>query len=156
MLADQTYDSYEALSRWLREQGYKISRNSLHKYGRRVQERVERAKERIEEKRLMILSLPKELDKQAAAVISMVFSELGDVMTLISNAGSEIDLEMRMRLITQAARAAAELTRACVEQKKLAEEVRAKIDEIAGVAQKAGKQIDLATLETIKDGVYGF
>lgn len=46
-------------------------------------------------------------------------------------------------------------SRASIGQKKWADEVRAKIDEIARVARNAGKALDAETLRTIKEGLYG-
>lgn len=52
-------------------------------------------------------------------------------------------------------RAIAEASRASIGQKRWADEVRAKLEEVERVAQKAGRQLDAETLRLVKEGLYG-
>ena len=60
-----------------------------------------------------------------------------------------------MKVLAAAARAIAEASRASIGQKRWADEVRAKLEEVERVAQKAGRQLDAETLRLVKEGLYG-
>ncbi|MCX8016644.1 MAG: DUF3486 family protein [Rhodocyclaceae bacterium] len=154
LLADRTHGGYEALSAWLRELGYEISKSSLHRYDARLQRVMASIKASAEAARLLAQTAPDEADEHSAAVIRLVQSSLFEAMLKVREA-EDADPAEQVKLLSSAARAIAEASRASIGQKRWAEEVREKINEIARAAQKAGKKIDLATLETIKDGMYG-
>jgi hypothetical protein len=155
LLADRAHGGYEALSTWLTEQGYTISKSSLHRYDQRVQAVMNRIRASTEAARLLAQAAPDEADEHSAAVLRMVQSALFDAMARVTEAAEEADPERQVKVLAQAARAIAEASRASIGQKKWADEVRAKIDEIARAAQKSGKRIDKDTLKTITEGLYG-
>lgn len=85
----------------------------------------------------------------------MVQSALFDALSRVTEAAEATDPAEQVKVLAQAARAIAEASRASIGQKKWADEVRAKIDEIARVARNAGKTLDAETLRTIREGLYG-
>ncbi|TXF11915.1 DUF3486 family protein [Pelomicrobium methylotrophicum] len=156
LLADRSHDGYAALAAWLSEQGYTISKSSLHRYDEgRVQKVMEKVRATMEAARLMTAASPDEADEHSAAVIRMVQSQLFAAMMQVTEAEGEIDPETRMKLLTQAARAIAEASRASIGQKKWADEVRARLDAIEQQAEKTGKRLDAETLMRIREGLYG-
>ncbi|WP_259302619.1 DUF3486 family protein [Thermomonas sp. S9] len=58
-------------------------------------------------------------------------------------------------MLSLAARAIAEASRASIGQKKWADEVRLRLDEVERVAQKSGKRLDAETFKTIREWLYG-
>lgn len=155
-LADRSHDGYQALAAWLAEHGYTIGKSSLHRYDEsRVQKVMDKVRATMEAARMMAQVSPDDADEHSAAVIRMVQSQLFTAMMQVTEAEGEIDPEARMKMLTQAARAIAEASRASIGQKKWAEEVRARLDAIEQAAAKAGRALDGATLEEIRKGLYG-
>jgi hypothetical protein len=155
LLADRTHGGYEALSEWLREQGYSISKSSLHRYDQRVQAVMLRIKASTEAARLIAQAAPDEADEHSAAVLRMVQSALFDALSRVAESSEEVDPAEQVKVLAQAARAIAEASRASIGQKKWADEVRLRLDEIERQAGKAGKRLDAETLRTIREGLYG-
>lgn len=155
LLADRAHGGYEALAAWLREQGWEISKSSLHRYDQRVQAVMSRIKASTEAARLLAQSAPDDADEHSAAVLRIVQSALFDALTRVSEASDEADPAEQVKVLSRAARAIAEASRASIGQKKWADEVRARIEEVERFAQKSGKRLDAATLEEIKRGLYG-
>ncbi|MEW5790021.1 MAG: phage protein Gp27 family protein [Pseudomonadota bacterium] len=155
LLADRTHGGYEALAAWLAEHGYAISKSAIHRYDQRVQAVMSRIKASTEAARLLAQAAPDEADEHSAAVLRMVQSALFDAMARVTEAAEEADPERQVKVLSAAARAIAEASRASIGQKKWAEEVRAKLDAIEQAAAKAGRMLDGATLEEIRRGLYG-
>lgn len=155
LLADRAHGGYEALAAWLKEQGFEISKSSLHRYDQRVQAVMLRIKASTEAARLIAQASPDEADEHSAAVLRMVQSALFDALSRVTEAAEEADPAEQVKVLAQAARAIAEASRASIGQKKWADEVRAKIDEVERVARNAGKTLDAETLRTIREGLYG-
>ncbi len=155
LLADRAHGGYEALAAWLAGQGYQIGKSSLHRYDTRVQAVMSRIKASTEAARLLAQAAPDEADEHSAAVLRIVQSALFDALTRVSEASEEADPAEQVKVLSQAARAISEASRASIGQKKWADEVRARIEEVERVAQKSGKRLDAATLEEIKRGLYG-
>lgn len=155
ILADRAHGGYEALADWLKEQGYQISKSSLHRYDQRVQAVMSRIKASTEAARLLAQAAPDEADEHSAAVLRMVQSALFDAMTRVAEASETADPEQQVKVLSLAARAIAEASRASIGQKRWADEVRARIDEVERAAQKAGRTLDAETLRAVKEGLYG-
>jgi len=155
LLLDKTHGGYEALSAWLAKQGYQISKSSVHRFDARLQETMERVKASAEAARLIVQNFPDLADEHSAAVIRMVQSQLFDALLKVGEAEAEADPAERIKLLSQAARAIAEASRASITQKRWQDEVRAKLDEIERAAGRAGKTLDAETLKAVREGLYG-
>lgn len=155
LLADRAHGGYEALAAWLKEQGYQISKSAVHRYDQRVQAVMSRIKASTEAARLLAQAAPDEADEHSAAVLRMVQSALFDAMTRVAEASEEADPAEQVKVLSQAARAIAEASRASIGQKKWADEVRAKLDDVERAAQKAGRTLDAETLRVVKEVLYG-
>ncbi len=156
LLADRSHDGYEALAAWLAEHGYTISKSSLHRYDQRVQRVMERIRASAEAARLLVLAAPDEADEHSAAVLRMVQSALFDAMARVTEAAEEeVDPAEQVKLLSQAARAVADASRASIGQKRWAEEVKTRLDAIEREAGKAGRTLDAETLKAVREGLYG-
>ncbi len=155
LLADRAHGGYEALAEWLRAQGYEIGKSSLHRYDRRVQAVMSRIKASTEAARLLAQAAPDEADEHSAAVLRIVQSSLFDALTRVAEASEEADPAEQVKVLSQAARAIAEASRASIGQKKWADEVREKLDALERVASKAGKRLDAETLKAVRKELYG-
>jgi len=158
-LVAQQFSGYVDLSTWLSEQGYEISKSAIHRHGQKVQQRINRIQASTEAAKLIAEAAPDQEDARSGAVIALVQSELFDAMLDLEQADDEDDPAARIKLLSQAARAIAEASRASVSQKRWSEEVRNK--DAARLAQmeqaaKGGKSgLDAATLRRVREEIYG-
>ena len=60
-----------------------------------------------------------------------------------------------MKILSQAARAIAEASRASIGQKKWADEVKQKLDALEAVSGKGDKRLDADTLKAVREALYG-
>lgn len=155
LLLDKTHGGYEALAAWLSEQGYQIGKSSLHRHDQRLHAAMGRIRAAAEAAVILNRAAPDEADEQSAATIRLVQASLFEAMTGLAEATEEDDLEKRIKLLSAAARAVAEASRASITQKRWQDEVRAKLDEIERAAGRAGKTLDAETLRVVKEGLYG-
>ncbi len=154
LLADRTHGGYVALSQWLKEQGYEISHAAVHRYDQRVQRVMERIRASTEAARLIAQTSPDEADEHSAAVIRMVQSALFDAMTALSETDEQAPAD-KVKVLSQAARAIAEASRASIAQKRWQDEVRERLDAIEREAGKAGRTLDAETLKAVREALYG-
>lgn len=154
LLVDRSHDGYAALAAWLAEQGYEISKSSLHRADQRIQRVMAQIKASAEAARLLAQAAPDEADEHSAAVIRMVQSALFDAMLKVREA-EDADPAEQVKLLSAAARAIAEASRASIGQKKWAEEVKTKLDAIEREAGRAGRTLDAETLKAVREGLYG-
>lgn len=132
-LSEAGFSGYDQLAEWLTEQGYQISRSAVHRYGQRLERRMETIRASTEAARQIANIAPDDEDERSAAVISMVQSELFEAMLALEEA-QDADAGERVALLSKAGRAIAEVSRASVNQKKYAAEVRRQTQEEAAEA----------------------
>lgn len=154
LLLDKTHGGYMALSAWLKDQGFEISHAAVHRYDQRLQTVMARIKASTEAARLIAQSAPDEADEHSAAVLRMVQSSLFEAMTRVTEA-QDADPADQVKILSQAARAIAEASRASIGQKKWADEVKTKLDAIEREAGRAGRTLDAETLRAVREGLYG-
>jgi len=153
------FHGYDGMAAWLQEQGYQISRSAVHRHGQKVQQRINRIQASTEAAKLIAEAAPDQEDARSAAVTALVQSELFDAMLALEQADQEDDPGARIKLLSQAGRAIAEVSRASITQKRWADEVRSKdAARLAKMEQdaKGGKTgLDAATLRRVREEIYG-
>jgi len=154
VLVDKTHGGYLALAAWLGEHGFEISHASVHRYDQRLQRVMGRIRAAAEAAVILNRAAPDEADEQSAATIRMVQSSLFEAMTQIAEA-DDADPAEQVKLLSTAARAVAEASRASIGNKRWQEEVRSRLDQAESVAQKAGKRLDPETLKAVREALYG-
>jgi hypothetical protein len=153
-LAEGNFAGYEALAAELRARGYDVSRSSVHRYGQRLERKLAAIRASTEAARQIAAAAPDDADLRSAAVISLVQSDLFDALLALQEAETAEPGE-RVKLLASAARAIAEASRASVGQKRWAEEVRTRLDELERAAGKAGRRLDAETLRAVREQLYG-
>lgn len=155
LLLDKAHGGYMALSAWLKEQGFEISHAAVHRYDQRLQNVMSRIKASTEAARLIAQAAPDEADEHSAAVLRMVQSSLFEAMTRVTEA-DDADPADQVKLLSQAARAIADASRASIGQKKWADEVKQKLDALEAVSGHQGeKRLDAETLKVVREALYG-
>lgn len=144
-LIKRDFSGYVELEELLAERGYSIGKSIIHRHGEKLERRVEAIKASTEAARLISSAAPDEEDALTGSVISMIQSDTFEVLLALQEAG-EADAKERLNLLNKAARAASDLARASITQKRWSSEVKAKlnaakqraIQEVEQVAQRAG------------------
>lgn len=153
-LAEGNFAGYEALAAELRARGYDVSRSSVHRYGQRLERKLAAIRASTEAARQIAAAAPDDADLRSAAVISLVQSDLFDALLALQEAETAEPGE-RVKLLAAAARAVAEASRASIGQKRWADEVRARLDELERQAAKADRRLDAETLRAVREQLYG-
>lgn len=155
----RNFKDYDGLVAWAAGFGLEISRSAAHRYGSQIKRKLAAVKASTEAARLIAEAAPDDADLRSAAVISLVQSELFDLMVSLQEAGEADDPQQRVALMAKAARGVADLSRASVSQKKWAEQVKARVgaalDRLEYQDYQTARQLDHATLKAVREQVYG-
>lgn len=154
VLADGDHDGYKALAAELRARGVEISHAAVHRYDQKVQRSMAAIRASTEAARLIAEAAPDDLDQRSAAVISLVQSQLFDAMLRLQEAEQTDDSGERLKLLSAAARAIADVSRSSIGQKRFADEARKRLDALV-THPKADKRLDAATLAAVREALYG-
>lgn len=149
-LVENGFSDYVALSEWITEKGYAISKTSLHRFGSDLEAQFEAAmqdaRRSIELARAMRASGNADDD---GTLLDAASSVLQDQLLRISLALRTVDVDPAeaVKLVSQASRALADLGRMTVTNKKFQAEVRAQlVVKTAEAAQKAEKIVNQSGL----------
>jgi hypothetical protein len=157
-LAEGNFSGYDLLSGALQERGYGISRASVHRYGQRLERRLAAIRASTEAARAIAEAAPDDADHRSAAVISLVQSELFEMLLKVEES-QDTPPEERVALLSSASRSIAELARASIAQKRHAETVRsrdeAKLKALEADARGGRKGLDAETLRLVRETLYG-
>lgn len=142
------FADYEGLATLLAERGYEISRAVLGQHGLALKRKLAAIRTSTEAAQLIASAAPDSADHRSEAVMSLVQNDLFEVLVNLQEADEETDAFERLGMLSKAAKAIAELSRASVNQKKWAEEVKTKAESAAQavekIAHKSGLSADAA------------
>ncbi len=125
--------------RILAEHGVKVDHSTLHRYGEKLERKLAAIRASTEAARSIAEAAPDDADLRSSAVISLVQTEIFDVLVNLQEASDEdVDNVTRVKLLSQAAKNIATLSRASVNQKKWQVEVRSR-------AAVAAERVDALT-----------
>lgn len=157
-LAEGNFSGYEQLEQLLTDKGYTIGKSSIHRYGQQLEQRLLAVKTSTEAARAIADAAPDEADLRSAAVMSLVQTDIFNVMVALQEAGTA-DPEARLGLMGKAARSIAELSRASVNQKKwetaTREKIAAKMAALESEAAAGRGNLDAETLRRVREEIYG-
>lgn len=155
-LAEKNFSGYEQLEQELARRGYSIGKSSIHRYGANLERKLSAIKASTEAARMIAASAPDDADQRSAAVISLIQTEVFDVLVALQDL-ADADPMKRAKLLSTVARNVATLSRASVNQKKHELEIRGKTqaaaDRVARLAKKGG--LSGATVDSIKREILG-
>jgi hypothetical protein len=124
-LVKRAFSDYEALARWLAEQGFQIGKSTVGRYGQKLERKLDAIRASTEAARSIAAAAPDDADLRSAAVMSLVQTEIFDVLVNLQEASDEdVDQVTRVKLLSHAAKNIATLSRASVNQKKWSIEIR--------------------------------
>lgn len=155
-LIKRGFNGYDALQKWLAGLGIAIGKSSIHRYGVQLERKLAAIKASTEAAKLIAAEAPDDADQRSGAVISMIQTEVFDVLVALQELAGADPLK-RAKLLSTLAKNVATLSRASVHQKRHEIEIRAKAesaaDRVARLAKKGG--LSGATVETIKREILG-
>jgi hypothetical protein len=156
-LAEGNFSGYESLAAALKERGFSIGKSSIHRYGERLEQKLEAIKASTHAATMIAKAAPDDADLRSAAIISLVQTDTFNTLVQLREAAEEPDPAKRIKLLSAVAGNIAKLSRASVNQKKHEIETRGKAeaaaDRVARLAKKGG--LSAPTVETIKREILG-
>lgn len=144
-LAANNFAGYEQLEEELRERGYSVGKSSIHRYGSNLEKKLGAIKASTEAARMIANSAPDDADERSGAVISMLQTEIFEMLVGLQEAEGAADPMARAKILSALAKNVATFTRASIGQKKHAIEFRAKAMAAADAAEKIGKKGGLSS-----------
>lgn len=157
-LVKRAFSDYEALAVWLAGQGFQIGKSTVGRYGQKLERKLEAIRASTEAARSIAEAAPDDADLRSAAVMSLVQTEIFDVLVNLQEASDEdVDQVTRVKLLSHAAKNIATLSRASVNQKKWSLEVRGRASAVADEVTKAARQAGMSaeTAETWRKKILG-
>ncbi|PIQ25403.1 hypothetical protein COW20_15185 [bacterium (Candidatus Blackallbacteria) CG13_big_fil_rev_8_21_14_2_50_49_14] len=156
-LIDRGFSGYKELEALMKDKGFDISHAAIHRHGQKLERRLSAIKASTEAARMIAQSAPDDADHRSAAVISLVQTELFEALLNLQDA-EDADPGERVKLLSGAARAISEASRASVSQKRWEDEVKSKLSALEAQAQeqtKGKKRLDPETLRAVREALYG-
>lgn len=124
------FSDYTALSEWLKEQGFEISRSAVHRYGREFEERLSAIKVATEQAQAIAEAAADDAGSMNDALVRLCQEKAFQVLVKMTDLDPEkVDIN-RMGIMI------ARLTRASVTQKKWMAEVKEKVVRTADDVEK--------------------
>jgi hypothetical protein len=151
------FSGYVALAEWLETKGYEISKSAVHRYGQQLERKMAAIKASTQAAKAIAEAAPDDEDSRSAAVISLVQTGLFDAMVTLQEA-SEAPPAEQLRLLSRAAIAIADVSRASISNKKWAAEIKGKVQGKFEALEKeaaTGKGLDAETLRRVREEIYG-
>jgi hypothetical protein len=143
------FSGYLDLEKWLREEGFEISKSAIHRYGRKFKGQVETIRIATEQARVIAAECDDEND-MADALSRLAQQKLFQVLVELEDIPEDIELPKLVSAI-------ATLNRSSVNLKKYRYDVKAKIKlaskEIENIGIRSG--IEESVMEQIKNSMLG-
>ena len=146
-LIRRNFTDYDGLVNWLADNGFELSRSAAYRHATKLKRRIQAVRNSTEAARMIAEAAPDDSDLRSAAVISLVQSELFDVMVSLQDL-DEAEPAERVCLLKEAAKSVLDMTRASTLQKEWQQKHTARIRQ----ESRAEAAEELAT-ELKNDGI---
>lgn len=131
------FSNYESLSAWLNEQGFEISKSSLHRWGSSFEERVEALRLATQQARAIVQASPDDAGDMTEALMRLMQERLFSALV-------EMNVDPAKLNLGAVAKALAPIARASIAQKKYASEVRERAAAAADAVEKLARSNGLS------------
>ena len=125
------FSDYRGLTQWLLRQGYRISEDSLWRYGKKLQQRIAAMELAVRQARAAAEVAPGRADEIRQAVMRLIE---GKILAALS----EIE-ELPPQAVVRLAHAVADMARAALSQQRRADQVTRGVDELQRAAPQPEK-----------------
>lgn len=144
------FRGYEELETWLRELNYSIGKSSIHRYGSKLEERMDQLKRSTDQAKALVAASPDDAGDTSQAVLRLMQEKIFTCLM-------EMEVDPDDQSLGGLAKALAPLVRANIAQQKYASEVREKArdaaDAVDRLARKGGLEPD--TVDAIRKQILG-
>ena len=161
-IANRNFKDYSGLSDWCKSHGWSIERGALWTRGSKLKKQLQNVKNATQVAKMYVDVSADDAGALSEATLSLVQSGLFEVLSSLDEADEATDQAARIELLGKAARAAADVGRASISQKKWRLEGNEKLQktfaklEAEAVSGKVGsRKLDVATLKAIREETYG-
>lgn len=158
-LEDSGFQDYQQLTDWLTKLGYEISKSSVHRFGKKHEQKMQAVSLSTQAAIYMAERNPDDAGALSSSVMSMIQSEFFNALVKLQgiNDDPNIDPMERMQALAKLGKGISELSKATVNQKKHQIEVRDKAqaaaDKVEQIANKGGLTGD--TVQEIRKAILG-
>lgn len=144
------FSDYQALSDWLTEQGFEISKSSLHRWGTTFEDKCAGLKMATQQARAIVEASPDDEGAMSEALMRLMQEKLFGALLAMEVDPEKVNLG-------SLAKALAPIARASIAQKKYANEVRGRAQAAAAAVDAAVKTGGLSaeTAKSLRDQVLG-
>jgi hypothetical protein len=144
------FGGYVQLSDWLAEQGLEISKSSLQRYGSQFEKKLGALRVASQQAKAIAEAVGDDQNAMGEALVNLAQEKAFQVLM-------DMDIDAETQDFSKLTRSIAELNRAAVQQKKFAEEVRAKVEaKFKSLEEGAtAKGLDAETLNRVRQEIYG-
>lgn len=126
------FSGYRELAQWLTDQGFEISKSSLHSWGQDFEDRVGALKRITAQARAIVAESPDDDGAVNEALIRLTQERVFSLMM-------DLELDLGPTQLAKVTKAVADLSRASVSQKRLMAEVRKRDSDNLDAAVAAGE-----------------
>ncbi|MGD1907387.1 MAG: DUF3486 family protein [Leptolyngbyaceae cyanobacterium] len=124
-LLNSGFGDYEALSKWLDDQGFEISKSTLHRYGQGFEERLSALRVATQQAQAVAETVGDDENALGDSLVRLAQEKLFSLLLKVD----QIDVENLD--LPKMARAIADLNRSAVQQKKWQLELRKQVADVA-------------------------
>ncbi|WP_019672295.1 DUF3486 family protein [Psychrobacter lutiphocae] len=150
-LEDSGFRNYQELTDWLTEMGYEISKSSVHRFGKKHEQKIQAVSLSTQAAIHMAERNPDDAGALSSTVITMMQSEFFNALVRLQSLDDDnVSPMQRMTALSKISKGIAELSKASVNQKKWQVEVREKTkiaaDEVQDIVKSGGLSDETADL----------
>jgi len=142
-LMRRNFSDYDGLVSWLKTNGFELSRSTAYRHGSALKKRLNNLRNATDASILIAKAAPDDEDLRSAAVISMVQSDLFDLMVKLQELDATDDPAERVGLLKETARAVLDMTKASLMQKQWSDKIKSKLQIAAKEAHTIAKAAGL-------------
>ncbi len=139
-LVEGNFTQYALLESELAKHGYKIHQSSIKRYGLKLERKLAALKTGTEAATAIAEATRDDAGQSSAAIISLLESEMFDVLVALPEAKQDDDPTERLKLLGHGAKIATELSRASINQKKWQAQEQRDARIKAEIAEAAAKE----------------
>lgn len=154
-LTRRGFSGYETLSALLFELGFVISHASVHRYGQKLERKLNAIKASTEAAQLIARAAPDSADDRSSAVAAMIQVGLFDSIMDLQDA-EDMPPEDKIIVLSKASQGFAKLFTANLLQKKWADDLNKKLEALEAQARRGTgpKRLDEDTLKAVREAIY--
>ncbi|WP_413190171.1 DUF3486 family protein [Psychrobacter sp. AT9] len=158
-LEDSGFQNYQELTGWLTTLGYEISKSSVHRFGKKHEQKMQAVSLSTQAAIYMAERNPDDAGALSSTVITMMQSEFFNALVQLQSLddGEDANPMERMAALSKISKGIAELGKASINQKKHQIEVRDKTqaaaDKVEQLANKGG--LTGKTVQEIRKAILG-